>query len=104
MNFDKYYVLDTNILLEDAKNIYKISDENKNLIILPETVLDEIDSKKSGFDEINYQAREFARILENAKVLKSQSIDGYKIIRLEISDLSVSTIDIISKESYDLDS
>lgn len=104
MNFEKYYVLDTNILLEDAKNIYKISDENRNLIILPETVLDEIDSKKSGFDEINYQAREFARILENAKVLKSQSIEGYKIIRLEISDLNISTIDVISKEHYELDS
>ncbi len=104
MNFEKYYVLDTNILLEDAKNIYKISDENRNLIILPETVLDEIDSKKSGFDEINYQAREFARILENAKVLKSQSIEGYKIIRLEISDLNIATIDVISKERYELDS
>ena len=41
----------------------------KNLIILPETVLDEIDSKKSGFEEINYQAREFARILSEAEVL-----------------------------------
>ena len=63
-NFDKYYVLDTNILLEDANNIFNLSDDNKNLIILPETVLDEIDSKKSGFDEINFQAREFARILD----------------------------------------
>ncbi|MDK2062395.1 PIN domain-containing protein [Aliarcobacter butzleri] len=57
--FDKYYVLDTNILLEDATNIYKLSQDGKNLIILAETVLDEIDTKKSGFDEINFQAREF---------------------------------------------
>ena len=60
MIFDKHYVLDTNILLEDATNIFKLSQDSKNLIILPETVLDEIDSKKSGFDEINFQAREFA--------------------------------------------
>ena len=46
MSFDKYYILDTNILLEDASNIYKLSQDAKNLIILPETVLDEIDSKK----------------------------------------------------------
>ncbi len=46
MNFEKIYVLDTNILLEDATNIYKLSDDCKNLIILPETVLDEIDIKK----------------------------------------------------------
>ena len=32
MNFHKYYVLDTNILLEDATNIYKLSQEGKNLI------------------------------------------------------------------------
>ena len=46
MKFEKYYLLDTNILLEDATNIFKLSDESKNLIILTETVLDEIDSKK----------------------------------------------------------
>ena len=48
MSFDKIYVLDTNILLEDATNIFKLSDDCKNLIVLPETVLDEIDTKKSG--------------------------------------------------------
>ena len=71
MTFEKYYILDTNILLEDATNIYKLSQEGKNLIILAETVLDEIDTKKSGFDEINFQAREFARILENAIIVES---------------------------------
>ena len=71
MTFDKYYILDTNILLEDASNIYKLSQDGKNLIILAETVLDEIDTKKSGFDEINFQAREFARILENSTILNS---------------------------------
>ncbi|MGB1226287.1 MAG: PhoH family protein [Poseidonibacter sp.] len=100
MKFDKYYVLDTNILLEDASNIFKLSEDSKNLIILPETVLDEIDSKKSGFDEINFQAREFARILENSNILKSQKQDSYKIIRLEIQNKQSTIIDIISKEEY----
>lgn len=67
MNFEKYYVLDTNIMLEDASNIFKLAQDSKNLIILPETVLDEIDSKKSGFDEINFQAREFARIFRKRR-------------------------------------
>ncbi|MBP9616156.1 MAG: phosphate starvation-inducible protein PhoH, partial [Aliarcobacter sp.] len=79
MKFEKYYVLDTNILLEDATNIYKLSQEGKNLIVLPETVLDELDSKKSGFDEINFQAREFARILENSEILNSIKKESYKI-------------------------
>jgi PhoH-like ATPase len=100
MNFEKYYVLDTNILLEDATNIYKLSQEGKNLIILPETVLDEIDTKKSGFEEINFQAREFARILENSIILESKKKDLYKIIRLKIDNNKNTIIDIISKEEY----
>ena len=100
MNFHKYYVLDTNILLEDATNIYKLSQEGKNLIILPETVLDEIDIKKSGFDEINFQAREFARILENSIIVHSKKDGLNKIIRLKIQNDKNTIIDIISKEEY----
>ena len=102
MNFEKYYILDTNILLEDASNIYKLSQDGKNLIILAETVLDEIDTKKSGFDEINFQAREFARILENAIVVESIKKDLYKIIRLKIENDKNTIIDIISKEEYEV--
>lgn len=102
MNFDKHYVLDTNILLEDATNIFKLSENSKNLIILPETVLDEIDSKKSGFDEINFQAREFARILENSEIKSSLKKDNYKIIRLEIKNVQTAIIDIISKDEYNI--
>ena len=100
MVFEKVYVLDTNILLEDASNIFKISDENKNLIVLPETVLDEIDTKKSGFDEINFQAREFARILENSEIVKSEKVGSYKIIRLKVYGTKNVIIDVISKEEY----
>ena len=100
MTFQKYYVLDTNILLEDATNIYKLAQEGKNLIILPETVLDEIDIKKSGFDEINFQAREFARILENSIIIDSKKDGLYKIIRVKIQNDKNTTIDIISKEEY----
>ena len=97
---DKVYLLDTNILLEDATNIFKLSDEGKNLIVLPETVLDEIDTKKSGFDEINFQAREFARILENSTIAKSKQIDGYKIVRLKVLEPHTTIVDIISKDDY----
>ncbi|QDF27681.1 PhoH family protein [Halarcobacter anaerophilus] len=102
MSFEKVYVLDTNILLEDASNIFKISDENKNLIVLPETVLDEIDTKKSGFDEINFQAREFARILENSQIIESKKVGSYKIIRLKIFEPKSAIIDVISKEEYSI--
>ena len=100
MNFEKYYLLDTNILLEDATNIFKLSDNCNNLIVLPETVLDEIDAKKSGFDEINFQARQFARILENAKIISNSSHKECKIIRLKVDEINSAIIDIVSKEEY----
>lgn len=100
MNFEKIYVLDTNILLEDATNIFKLSDQSKNLIVLPETVLDEIDSKKGGFEEINFQAREFARILENSTIVSSKKESDCKIVSIEINGLNTARIDIISKDDY----
>ena len=104
MNFEKYYLLDTNILLEDARNIFKLSDGAKNLIILSETVLDELDSKKSGYDEINFQAREFARILENSEVLSSNKHEDFKIIRLKLINQDETILDIISKDEYSINS
>ena len=98
--YDKYFVLDTNIILEDFSNIKNLSEEGKNLIILPEIVLDEIDSKKSGFEEINYQARQFARFLEDSTIEESYKVDNCQVIFLEISSVS---IHIISKSSYETD-
>ncbi|MEA3353744.1 MAG: PhoH family protein [Campylobacterota bacterium] len=99
--YNKYYVLDTNILLQDAANLYKLSDNGTNLIILPETVLDEIDSKKSGFDEINFQAREFARILENGTTKNTQVLDGHTVISIQLENID---IDIITKIDYSVNS
>jgi len=84
MRYDNYYVIDTNIILQDATNLFKLSDNSTNLIIIPETVLDEIDSKKSGFDEINFQAREFARVLETGITKDKKHIDNYTLITIVI--------------------
>lgn len=99
--YDKYFVVDTNIILEDFTNIKNLSEDGKNLIILPEVVLDEIDSKKSGFDEINYQARQFARFLEDSTIISTaKHTDEHQIISLEIGTV---IIDIISKTNYKTD-
>ena len=103
--FDKFYVVDTNIILQDATSIITLSDDSQNLIIIPETVLDEIDTKKSGFGEINYQARVFGRLLSGAEVIKMDSVSGdYKIIELKINDKHNVRVDIISKEMYKAES
>lgn len=100
---DKVYILDTNIVLNDAKNIYKILDEGRNLVVLPETTLDEIDSKKTGFAEINYQAREFARILSSAEILSSQKDSGLTVTTIALNKERNLIVDIVSKERYDID-
>jgi PhoH-like ATPase len=98
----KVYVLDTNIILTDAKLLYKISNQNENLIVIPETVLDELDNKKSGHDEINYQARSFARLLENYATITSKTEkDGCNIVSMRISNGQDIDIVIVSKSKYE---
>lgn len=105
-DFNKHYVLDTNVILNDAKSIIKFSEKSSNLIILPEIVLDEIDSKKTGFEEINFQAREFARMLSDSQVLNKRTEDikdglnRNHIIRIYINGGLDITIDIVSKDFY----
>ncbi len=103
LGFEKYYVLDTNIMLDDATSIIKFSEQSKNLIILPETVLDEIDSKKSGFEEINFQAREFARILSDSKIVGKKHTNENTVISILVNGGLNIRIDIVSKKTYKSD-
>lgn len=58
----KIFVLDTNVILHDHTCIYQFQD---NDIVLPITVLEELDKFKKGNDPINFQAREFVRELDD---------------------------------------
>src|SRR5512145_1136039 len=67
----KTFVLDTNVILHDYECIYSFED---NDIVLPITVLEELDQFKRGHDQINFNAREFIRILDTLsgdKIMKS---------------------------------
>lgn len=57
----KIFVLDTNVILHDSSCIYQFKDHN---IVLPITVLEELDSFKKGNDSLNFHAREFVRTLD----------------------------------------
>jgi PhoH-like ATPase len=57
----KIFVLDTNVLLHDYKCIYSFEENN---VIIPITVLEELDKFKKGNDLINFHAREFSRELD----------------------------------------
>ena len=60
----KYYMLDTNILLNDPLSIYKFKD---NIVILTEAVIEELDKFKKGNNDINNNARIIARELDKLR-------------------------------------
>ena len=100
--FENIYVLDTNIILNDVVNIEILSQYSSNLIVIPETVMDELDVKKTGFEEINFQARSFGRLLEKADITSVVTKDGVTISRMHINGDKNITIDVISKVNYDV--
>lgn len=61
MNDKKIFILDTNVLLHDYKSMYTF--EN-NDVLIPITVLEELDRFKRGNDILNFHAREFTRELD----------------------------------------
>jgi len=58
----KLFVLDTNVVLHDARSILAFEE---NDIAIPITVLEELDRFKRGNEDIHHQAREFLRILDD---------------------------------------
>ncbi|MCQ2217259.1 MAG: PhoH family protein [Paludibacteraceae bacterium] len=61
MGAKKNFVLDTNVILHDYKCIYNFQE---NDIYLPIVVLEELDKFKKGNEQINFNAREFVRELD----------------------------------------
>ena len=58
----KIFVLDTNVILHDSSCIRQFQE---NDIVIPITVLEELDQFKKGHDTLNYHAREFLRELDS---------------------------------------
>ena len=61
MSAKKNFILDTNVILHDYKCIYNFQE---NDIYIPIVVLEELDKFKKGNEEINYNARQFTRELD----------------------------------------
>ena len=61
-NQNKIFVLDTHVVLYDYRSIYSVQEHN---VVIPITVLEEIDKFKRGNEIINYNAREFVRELDS---------------------------------------
>ncbi len=82
----KIFVLDTNVILHDHTCIYQFQD---NDVILPITVLEELDKFKRGNDLINFQAREFTRLLD--EIVGDELFNGGKSLGKEKGNLRIET-------------
>ncbi|MBU2647580.1 PhoH family protein [bacterium] len=71
----KIFVLDTNVILHDPSCIDHFTNHD---IIIPITVIEELDSFKKGNETLNYHAREFARTLDSFSE-KAPFDGGFKI-------------------------
>lgn len=90
-----YTVLDTNVILNNAHNIFQLG--TGSTVVIPETVVDELDSKKSVVGEIGFQAREFGRILARATKLPITRIEDLTIASFEVDGV---TIQLVSSSTY----
>lgn len=96
-----YIVLDTNILLLDASNLETVaSNYDNSTIVLPETVLDEIDSKKSGHSEVAFQARQFGRLLASTTVTSIVTNDAYTCTVLDLHGLPIHVVSVPNYPSF----
>jgi PhoH-like ATPase len=57
----KKFVLDTNVILHDSSCTFHFQD---NDVVIPITVIEELDNFKKGHDQLNFNAREFIRFLD----------------------------------------
>ena len=67
---EKVFVIDTNVILHDATCIQNFKD---NDLIIPISVLEELDQFKRGNEQIHYNARDFLRKLDELSVGSNKS-------------------------------
>jgi len=66
----KYFILDTNVFLHDPTAITKF---HKNTLIIPITVIEEIDNFKKDQSDLGRNAREFSRVIDRLRARGSLS-------------------------------
>src|SRR5690606_40107318 len=95
----KIFVLDTSVIIFDHRSIMNFDEHD---IVIPITVLEELDTFKKGNDTKNFEAREFIRFLDkNSKdhliqdwiALPREGKGSFKIV-MEINGVRKSAVKI----------
>ena len=81
----KTFVLDTNVILHDPQALFRFED---NDLIIPMTVIEEIDRFKKELSETGRNARQFSRIMDGlrnrAKLIEGVELETGGHLRVEL--------------------
>ena len=81
----KTFVLDTNVLLHDPHALYRFEE---NEIVIPITVIEEIDKFKKDMNETGRNARQVSRLLDNLRtvgsIAKGVTLESGGTLRVEV--------------------
>jgi len=84
----KFCVLDTNVLMHDPLALESFAD---NIIVLPMTVIEELDNHKMRDDEVGRNARESVRILDRLRLKgtlsKGIKTDNGGMVRVDLNNV-----------------
>lgn len=79
----KTYVLDTNVLLHDAQALFRFED---NDVVIPMTVIEEIDRFKKDLNETGRNARQISRSLDGlrdqARLMEGVTLEGGGLLKV----------------------
>ena len=89
----KTFVLDTNVLLHDPQALYRFED---NDLVIPMTVIEELDRFKKELSETGRNARQFSRIIDGLRA-KAKLIEG-----VELETGGVLRVDLYTQEHMQL--
>lgn len=75
----KFFVLDTNVLMHDPASLFSFEEHD---IVVPMSVLEELDNHKKGPKSADHNARQATRFLDEIMGKASQSVDGFSVFPL----------------------
>ena len=98
----KTFVLDTNVILFDAQAIFKF---RENDVVIPISVIEEIDRFKKDLNEVGRNARQFSRNMEEFRSQGSLStgvkMEGGGTLRVELNDEKLALPSMLSSAKAD---
>lgn len=101
-NSKKYYVLDTNVLLQDPNSIFSFQD---NYIILPFAVIEELDHIKKEQSEVGRNARYVSKKLDELRQAGNLA-EGVKlstggVLKIEVNNTHMPPIAALDPDKFD---